>query len=109
MSHEQATMLLSHAFLICRLISNEAMSTAQAAKVVRARDQRVKVSWQAIDEIAKKLGIKPSIKTEELQHLLQHDRALEEPEFADSDLASAIELVGARARYLGFPGRIETH
>lgn len=109
LSHALASVFLSHGFLMCRLARDEAMSSSQIARLLSARDRRVPISWQLVDVVVVRLGVKREVSEADVQQLFAVDRSLEEEAFADADLNAAIDLVAAQASALAFPGDLSVH
>lgn len=83
------------------------MSAAQVATVLSARDRRVTFSWQAVQDVLARLGLRPELDQEQVQALLARDQELEELLFADADFFEAAALVGRVGADFGFPGDLE--
>jgi hypothetical protein len=100
----QATRFLSHARTAAVLADEEAMSAAQIAKLLAARDARTPFHWGAVSRLLGALGLAPELDEAAVAALIEQDRALEADDFADAGLEEASEIVGAVADRLGFPG-----
>jgi hypothetical protein len=108
MSFDEASAFLSHARLIARLAADESMSAAQIASVLSARDRRVDFSWQAVQDVLGRLGLRRALGLTEVQALFERDRELEERHFADADFVDAASIVGRVGRDFGFPRDLES-
>jgi hypothetical protein len=107
LSHEQATVFLSHAILILRLAYQERMSSAQIARLLSARDSRMAFYWRAVQsflsgfKINNTAALEPAITQQQVQDLYALDRILEEESFADATPDDAAEQVVQIARRAG--------
>jgi hypothetical protein len=107
LSFEESSAFLSHSRLIARLAAAEAMSAAQIAGVLSARDHRVPFSWQAVQDVLARLGLRRALDATEVEALHARDEELEELLFADADFQGAAAIVGRVGADFGFPGDLE--
>lgn len=103
LGHRQATAFLSHSLLMARLASDEFMSSAQIAKILTSRDNRVAFSRQAVDICVTSFNAKRSFAQEDVHFLFTRDEEIEELVLADASLCTSAELIGKVAIELGFP------
>jgi hypothetical protein len=108
MSFEEASAFLSHARLMAQLAAEELMSAAQIASLVSARDRRVDFSWQAVQDILGRLGLRTALDLVDVQALFERDGELEERHFADADFGDAAAIVGRVGRDFGFSDDLES-
>jgi hypothetical protein len=108
MSFDEASAFLSHARLIAQLARDESMSAAQIATILSARDRRVDFSWQAVQDVLGRLGLRRTLNLAEVQALFQRDAELEERYFADADFGDAASIVGRVGRDFGFEEDLES-
>jgi hypothetical protein len=106
LSFEESSAFLSHSRLIAQLAA-EAMSAAQIAGVLSARDRRVAFSWQAVQDVLARLGLRRALDAIKVEALHARDEELEELLFADADFQEAAAIVGRVGVDLGFPGDLE--
>jgi hypothetical protein len=104
MNHEEIRSFLSHSFLMIDLARKELLSAAQIAKLLSQRDNRVRFSRQNVSDTLNILGYAPIIGQVQIETLFRQDKADELPQFADSDIYTAAEVVALAGRQLGFPG-----
>lgn len=103
--HDRASALLSHGRLIARLAQDDAMSAAQVARLVNARDPRLQVAWPVIRDVLAAVGLKPALDQGQVEALDARDVDLEVEAFADADDETAIAIVARAGEELGFgPG-----
>lgn len=107
MSFDEASAFLSHARLIAQLAAEESMSAAQIASVLSARDRRVDFSWQAVQDVLGRIGLRRALELAEVQALYVRDSQLEERHFADADFGDAASIVGRVGQSFGFPDDLE--
>ncbi len=107
LSHAEASMLLSHTVLIVRLSREEVMSSAQIARLLRARDQRVGFSRQSVDVVVGKLKTKRGLNQTDIADLFERDKQLEESIFSDAGLGVSADIVARRGAFLGYPGDLK--
>lgn len=99
---DQATALLSHIRLVLLVVSDDMMSAAQAAKILRVRDRRVTVGWRALQNVLSTLGVRIDIDQARVQRLLIEERQQEEYVFADAGFFDAATSVAELGLDLGF-------
>jgi hypothetical protein len=99
---DQATALLSHIRLVLLLVTDDMMSAAQAAKVLRIRDRRVTVGWRALQNVLSTLGIPIQINEAAVRQLFIEEPQQEEGVFADAGFVDAAAIVSELGRDLGF-------
>jgi hypothetical protein len=107
LTFDEATAFMSHARLIHHLAAAEAMSSAQIAKVLAARDTRADFHWQAIEILLRKLGLRPKLQVDLVDAVIAADRAREVADFADAGVREAAALLGGAAAPLGFPSSMQ--
>jgi len=99
LSHEQATIFLSHAILMLRLAYHERMSSSQIARLLSARDSRMEFYWRAVQtflsgfSISGTTALQPTLSETQVKDLYDSDRILEEDSFADATPDDAAEQV----------------
>ncbi|HCD05062.1 MAG: hypothetical protein CL536_08245 [Alcaligenaceae bacterium] len=101
MSHEEATALLSHAFLIAHLADYERLTAAQIANVLSQRDGRATFSRQNVLTVLKTMGINVDFTKAQLIALYHRDARQELAVLSDSDFITSAELVAEAGIKLG--------
>lgn len=102
LGHEEARSFLSHAFVIVDLARRERLSAAQIAKLFGARDGGTNFSRQSVGSVLGRLGLLPQLALPEVKKLVTSDFQNELPAFADSDPATAANIVANAAKQYGF-------
>jgi len=108
LSHNEATLFLSHAGLIALLRQDQAMSAAQIARFLGARDLRVPFNWQMVDALLMALDLEPSLTRDQVEKLFGADANAEEVTFADSDIKTCILTIAETANRLGYSGDLRS-
>lgn len=103
MTLQEAVTFLSHLRLMMHLAANETMSAAQIARIISARDHRVVVTWQAVQQALVRLKVKPSVEKAAVEALWAADAEHELDVFADADLVGAAMQVAELCEGLRFP------
>jgi hypothetical protein len=102
-SHDDAAAFLSHARLMAHLAERERMSSAQIARALSARDERVQFSWRAVRGVLRALHMAPRLDQDAVEQLYERDVELEQVVFADADLVTCATMLEDAAARLGFP------
>jgi hypothetical protein len=76
--------------------------------VLSARDRRVDFSWQSVQDVLVRLGVRRALDGSAVHDLFDRDRELEEDHFADAGFEDAAAIVSRVGAGLGFPGDLET-
>lgn len=101
-SHDGARAILSHTRLIAHLATTERMSATQIARVLNARDSRIRVGWREITVILSSLHSVPRVSKDDVTYLFEEDQLSEQGLFADADDRTMLDKVEAEGRRLGF-------
>lgn len=105
-SPELARSFLSHLVLIIRLTDEEKMSSAQISKILDAMNPSAGFGRRSIEAILKKMGMAPTITTDDINSILESDEALATSEFGDSELSECAQNITVLGTRLGYKQNI---
>lgn len=99
-----ARRLLSNARLVAHLMEHERMSCAQVARVLSAHRRGAPYNWEQVATLARCLNVPmPTLSPEQVQSVIETDRAEQVARFADSTAEVELQLIADAAKTLGLP------
>jgi hypothetical protein len=104
----QKLVLFSYIPLIINLLDEYRMSCAKIASIINQFDNRLEyITWREIQIISSEFNIKPSLVRAAVEHITEIDKIYQNHIFADADISEASQIVGEKAKELGFQGNLE--
>lgn len=107
LTHDEASVLLSHVGLIANLAGREKMSASQIAVILSARHANTGATWKAVRQILVGLHMEPELLIEQVKMVWELDKERESFDFADAEIEASARLVSELANRLGFPSALQ--